>query len=351
MNNDLRLNLGKIFFKNIKDDYYEIIRVMDIKDDKLVCKYLNNSSEKVEYTLQEILDAGYTYLYSHAVCTVNKVTLTTDTVSGDKINDIIVVVSKRDRESLGFEQASLVCRQNISDFLIEPMLSVDMNNIYYGISITNDSLPSDYTMADLLVYDDIIYDKYVNLYMNDTLDTFMELIGSDFDDTLTSIAKYHVNELAKLDPSYGIKYSDNTPECLFGVCKDLKTLLNINNFFNDFYSLFNGIKIKEVIEFNEDTDDIQMLPEDIISSLNMIYGISIVKHFIMPFDLYIDLNSIKVPYLYIVDKNNKPYIVVYNTTDNAFIYKEDTTENTKKNINSKLLNLVDIYDKYTSLKN
>lgn len=199
-----------------------------------------------------------------------------------------------------------VCRQCIIDFLYQ---QIDPKTEYTGISISQETCPSNVDFNVMLACDKTHTGTMVAIYLDYTLDYILSLIKTKpFDDVLyCNLLDHAKHESEQYGGSYMYKQIIGK-DCSKGYCKDLKTLLNMNNFMYDVHRAF---KIYD-LDFEDMKDhqghSLSMEETKVISTL---ICKNITATLVVEYDYDIDIKNIGQNYILVNDKFNKLYVVCY----------------------------------------
>lgn len=339
--------LGNIYYQwndDIEDfDTYRIVGIQNV--DTVRCKCcINGELPFMKKMKLADLRENYYLLISNAMITVSKVIVATRT-NGEPIYDIVIMVYKREDAQTEFNAPDIICRQAMSDIFYEPFCN-QTENPYVGLSVSKDTIPVGYTMKDLTVCDKVLESIVINTYKTDTIDTIISLINPDrWNDILERLLNDHYQNKRMKNP-----FLPNTlPDIDDGYCKNIKLLMESNNFMYDFYKLLGITKVNFTINYDYTRpDDEQPLPEDQKEIIQDIYQTNMAKTFVVPFDFSIDLDKVQLNYVLIMDETNILYIVGFTKSKDEYVKVIDTTVSEDMiRIHEKLSNAVSFYNKYS----
>lgn len=288
--------VGVKYFRWKDNDKVEVIRICNDKDPNSFKCYNNSTKEKIRMSVDEI-KSNYTRLRPDGVIYFNIV----DT--GD-IQDVMIMMYRSKDIDESKSTPYIVCRQNITD-LFANTIKPDYNNLITGFAVSEDSLPENVSMDTLLACDGIVKSVAVCIYMDDTLDTILNMIRvKDFDIVLYNLFTSHVK----------YKYTYNTNERLKadtmdGYCKTLKRLLLDNEFMYEFCRGFSIYPVTfEVSEKEINSHSLNLYNKSVMSNLLMR---KIQDTLLVAYDKDLDLKEIQKDYFLIRDTKDKTYVVVY----------------------------------------
>lgn len=347
--------LGNIYFKyNRSSGDFTKIRIMKLLDIKNgVVLYRDMKTKKKREARLKDIKSEYKLLASNLILQLtNAIAFTTD--GGRDVKDFIALAYEREDSNEIIETPIVVCRQSMTDPVFE-MFNVDQSySGIVGVSLVTDNLPCDFT-ADDLMYADKVYDgMLLNMYKTDTLDDILELIGEDqmklYNDNLSEIFEDAKNN------SF-INLVDDVDKQVYGMgyCKSVEQLFYKNNFMLDLYSALNIVKLDYPIDYQDDTE-IRKQPNGLsVSMMNILEavygGIQIADAMYMEYDFDFDESSAKMPYLLVMDKHNKLYIVAYirSLKDEVVVSPIVLENKNEKRVMEMLRNAVTYYDKYSEI--
>lgn len=226
----LHTMLGYKLFKEDEDHNIHMIRIYKVKvpfnskseADPAECTIYNYDTQQKEIIRTEELK-NYTPIIPDGYLTVNIATIKDN--EGKPWNDIIVTGSKILDMQLGMTRPYCVCRQNITDIFAN-LFCQKLEPDIVGLSVNLDTCPSNFDFGIMLAVNEIRSSTCINFYRLDTLEDLYPMINlKKFDKVLEELYKIHVKKL--MVPGIGMKEDHK------GWCKNLKRLLEINNFQSD----------------------------------------------------------------------------------------------------------------------
>lgn len=352
MSNTPKINigaeLGNIYYTwNDERNDFDMYRIVSIQNSETVSCIINNDwKQKKKFNLKE-LRQKYTQLLSDAILTVSDVIAITKRIGNNIIPlyDVMVMVYKREGLSLSGSVPDILLRQATSDMFYQPFVSTEENPMI-GFCATKETLPAEYEMNELTLVDDVLSSMIINTYKIDTIDSICQIIGNKFNSILEDLMDAHLKAVYGQSWDF-MKDTIEVPEHLHGYCKDLKTLLKINNFMYDFYQILGITNVTFQIDCPDDGYE-HSLPNDQRESLQEIYQINMAKTMVLPFDFSVNLEEVKVPYVLIMDVTGNLYFVAFTRSEFEYVKHVDTTliENMTQ-INQKVSNAVNFYQKYS----
>lgn len=292
-----KIYCGSKFFRFVNEDQLEIIRVYKVDEKKKEVRYFTSDKEKKSMSLDYLLN-NYKRLAPDGMIIIS-IVMTVE------VRDVIVAL-KNLRTNVG-NLPDVICRQGIYD-VFSHIANRDENNIYVGISMSQETCPVDINFQDTLACtgkkDDSELPIFV--YLDDSLDDILSLFGNK---------KY--DEAIK-ECSLSLKSSIKDKN-IIGTTMSLRELLEHNNFMYDFRKCF---KIME-IPFHIDPES------EALSDMNILYmekemQVNIMETYVIPYSREIDLKSIKRDYKLVVsaaDRFNKIYICGYDVADGKYVQR------------------------------
>lgn len=339
--------LGNIYFKFDENaEEPTLYRIVRIQNKDTVSCMINNNKKNIKKMRLEDLRKDFTLLVSNAIVSISKV-IAVHTQHGKPIFDIVVMIYKRDDTDSEFTVPDVVCRQATTDVFYEPFCNTEVNPMV-GLSVSQTTIPANYTMQDMTICDEIIESLIINTYRTDTLDTILDMANEPkWNETLEELLLDKYDADRRKNPFLPETPPDRLRE---GYCKSLRLLLETNNFMYDFYELLNITPVTFIINpDNIKTDDgIYTLPQDQKELVQHIYQVNMERTGAIPFDFTVDLESIKVPYVLIMDASGKLYLIMYTRSKDEYVRVYTTTVKSDiDEVHKKLSEAVAFYDKYS----
>lgn len=332
--------LGYKFYKEIKDDEIDLIRITSVLDfdDSVIVKNLKTG---VKRTMKIEDLKGYTPLDPFGFIMFTGVIVNTSRTTSQK--DVIVSLYRYMDVRMDINVPYAICRQSITDFFYT-LLSTGENNMV-GVSATKDDCPTNIPYYMLAACDGVDKSYAVNFYYDDTIDTILDCLNTKyFDNILMKLYTDHINSLAD-----AALISANL-KSHYGWCKKLVTLLNENNFITDMDSIRNitgvAFDLSKYIYKNEKGYDV--LSRDVLTFLSNTFKLNIIEAQAMKYDVDIDLAEFNnTNYTLIRDSKDILWVVVYRTegeyTEDELLEKANELDVTTK------LQLA-FYNKYANLR-
>lgn len=296
MTETAKIYCGSKFFRFVNDQL-EIVRVYKVDEKKQAVKYFTADKEKKSMSVDYLLN-NYKRLAPDGMIIISVV------MTGE-VRDVIVAL-KNLRTNVG-NLPDVVCRQGIYD-VFSHITNKEENNIYVGISMSQETCPADINFQDTLACTSKKDDSELPIfvYLDDSLDEILSLFSSKkYDDAIKEC-------------SLSLKGSIEGKN-IIGTTMSLRELLEHNNFMYDFRKCF---KIME-IPFHIDAESEQLSNENILYMEKEMQK-NIMETYIIEYSREIDLKSIKRDYVLIVsaaDQFDKVYICGYDTTDGKYVQR------------------------------
>ncbi len=276
----------------------KLFTIVKFKNNKTATIRNNNTSDIKNISIKDIAQ-DYTILKPHGYVSFNIVDLK------DGLQDVIVSLFRNEDLDKTPSVPYAVCRQCIIDFLYQ---QINPDTEYTGISISQDTCPANVDFGIMLSCNGIHDGYMVAVYMNYTLDYILSFIKTkEFDDVLYCDLMDHAKSESN---KYGNFIYNNiiNSDVHMGYCKDLKTLLKINNFMYDFYRAFNiynidftGLSEREGKSLNAEE----------VNTLSTLLCKNIIATIIVKYNYDIDLNNINQSSVLIVDPYDNLYVIGY----------------------------------------
>lgn len=277
----MKIFLGDKFYRYIEEtDKVEIIRICKIKNENSFT-YITDNGTKCNITKTELLN-DYTRLKADATLAFTIVNL-----QGDMKDVIVAMYKTKDLED-GNNLPYAVCRQNIFDLFTNQVQKG--KTMYFGVSVSVDTIPEDIPFEMTLACNGIAYDNKVSVYIDDTLETILSFVNtSKFDAVLNNLyTKINKNEIK-------------------GYCNSLKQLLVENDFIYDFLRAFDIHRVDFELETQEN-DELDVNQRIIIEEM---LKVEMFRTYVLEYSKEVNLKEIKRSYILVSDKNKKLYIVGY----------------------------------------
>ena len=329
--------LGYKIYKETEDGIkmYRIIRVkgapktMRIKD-------LDTGEESV-VDPKDMSD--YIPLSPDGYLTFNKVFIDNN---GKRLYDVVITASKILNLKIGDTLPYAICRQSCTDIFYN-LLCKDESDMIVGLSVSQDSCPTNFDFREMLACSGIEKSQYVNYYRLDTLEDIMPMIKTG-DLNKVMEANYLAHVKATGDSKLAFKNEDK------GWCKDIITLMRENNFQSDIDQMLGitgvNFKISDYIVTFKDSNDkeLETFTPDLINWLKELHRVNINRLSVVEFGHDIDLADFKnTNYFLLRDNTKKVYLCVYTVDNDEF---EIDLVNKAKELDISDKFILDFYKKY-----
>lgn len=284
-----KIYTGSKFFKYNDNEEADMLRV--IKEDEVAniiyCK--DREGHKYKISRSDLLD-NYTMLKPDGVLNISIVEL-------EDSSDVIVALANIKKPEDG---PFAICRQSIYDFYTNDRTPESDYQLYLGISTNKYTCPANIDFKCLTACNSIKDTRFINVYLDDTLDNILDIIRTKRYDTV--LRQVHMT----MDKIF-------TNKAVFGCNDTLKDLLVDNNFMYDFRSCF------DIFEFDSPIGDRNCLDAINLDKLEKDYHVkNVMKTYVLPYTKEVDLSKVVKKYFLAASKaeDYKPiYIVAYDTTD------------------------------------
>lgn len=293
---------GYIIFKENKDESITMFRIMRVNNNKVIVRNMDTEEEKI---LEKDELKNYTILEPDGYITFNIVKIS------NTFRDVVVTASRiRDLKN-GDTFPFAVCRQNIIDVFYN-LLVKDESEMMVGLSISRNTCPANYSMTLMLACNEIEFSESINIYRTDTLDDIYKFISARYNDILEELYKTHVNRIG--DPVLLFKNHHD------GWCKNLRTLLQENNFQYDIDDMLGISSVDFVVEDYSvlrtwKDIDVQYisLTDDLIRWFSSLFKVNITELVLIKygFDIDVENDFNNEQFFLIRDKNKILYICCY----------------------------------------
>lgn len=237
-----------------------------------------------------------------------------------------------------------VCRQNITDIFYNLMSKTGEQLV--GLSVNEDTCPANFDYGLMMASDSVEYYEMVNFYRNDMLEDLYPMIAlKKYDEVLKGLFDAHVE--ATGNPALAFKKEHG------GWCRDLKTLLEENNFQADLNQMLGIVQVNfNIADFLEDRTitrngeelTYQIARDDFRYWLSFTYGYNITEATVLEYDHDINLADFNDNLYFIFRDNTKKLYLITYLTDGKY-YEDDLKEKAKElDFSTKFK--IDFYNKY-----
>jgi hypothetical protein len=352
----LQTAIGYKFFKDLGDEV-EIIRLVKARKYKDGALPAEVTIEDVDGNQKKIrceeLEKEWTPLEPDGFATFNIVTMRS---KPENTRDVIVTASKYLNVKLGDTVPFVICRQSILDFFNNLVVStVDEQDAIFGISVNQNTCPSNFSFPQLTACDSVDYTDTVHFYREDTVEDILKMVNvSKFDDVLQDI--YDKACQADLDRGWGDP-SIFLKTLYRGWCSKLSVLLNTNNFQADINEMLGIADIdfditeyieKKVLPTNEEVE-YDTVSDNLKLWLSNVYQTNIKDITVLKYDHDINLAEFNnARYFFIRNTDKQLYMLVY-TIEGEYKEADMEAEMNKVDFSDKFR--LKFYDKYSTVVN
>lgn len=225
----------------------------------------------------------------------------------NEIYDVIVALYRRDDINEQIIEPWCVCRQNITDVFYNFFKTGAETDIeYVGLCMSKNSCPVDFDYRVMLACNGVKASVTVNIYLEDSLDNILGCFHTNIFDSALSVLMETRKRYLEMISGHKLLIDPNRKD-IHGYCKDLKTLLELNNFMMDFDSAFKIMDIDCEVEYDENGT----LTRTITSRIEFMMKKKILKTYALEYDRSVDVDRIKMNYIFLRDPNKKIYLVGY----------------------------------------
>lgn len=268
---------------------------------------------------------------------------------GQVYRDVIATAAKYLLVELGIDNTPyVVCRQNINDIFYSLMSSDPETDNLVGLSVSKDTCPSNFDFKLMLAADSVECSDIVNFYRTDNIDDILKLFNiKKYNDVLLDSFQTYIKRIKK--PEYNFK-----KEC-GGWCRDLETLLKINNFESDINQMLDITKVEfNISNFVEEKDmpgkpgyKYTIANDDFKTWLSITFKHNISEAGILVYDHDINLGDFKNNnHLLIKDITGTLYLIVF-TSYGEFLEEDLKTKAAELDFSTKFK--IDFYNKYNKI--
>lgn len=344
---ELKTNIGMLFCKyNSIDDGFDMIRIIKETNDGKGWKYaeLDHDYKVKGYKtlakdkFKEMVKS-YTPLAPEGILSLSNIVVA-EIENGREIKDIVMLFFMRDNtiHAIDADNPCILARQALMNIFKS---SLDPTEDDVGFSITDDSCPEGYSFGELSAGTKVIDSYMTNVYKIDTPSSLSTIL----DNTTTQDILGDLYETA-------IQYGKDTTlnflnaikdDCYNGYCNSLFKFIGHCGLMTDIYSKLGIIKADFKLEFNQPISD-----DNKVFLSMMCGGINIVKAVPIKFGYDINLDSIRMKYMLVMDSDEILWIVPFTASEQEFspleFYK--MTEEQTNRIQTRLKAAMENYDNH-----
>lgn len=286
----------------------------------IVYRVYRYDPKKEQYLLKNLGEKtteimGYDAVHNNLVKLNEDGIVSFNIIEGERQDVMVCIHRLKDLESA---VPFAVCRQDVVDIFKMYSDPPKKGIIYAGISVNRRNCPAEMRIEDFMLCDDVLYTRFVNVYLDDTLDTIMDIMYMGrFDKVLENLQKYR-------------KGSN-----LIGYQRTVKDLLLYHNFMYDFHEAFDVVEVPfPIVKEAEDLlkEVIGQMEQKVISNV-----------YIIPYSKTINTSEFNRPYRLMTpewDKckpeNRLIYIVGYDVDEDADYLQTKYGTNDKEEIIKKM---------------
>ena len=343
MEKKIQTELGKILFKyNESKNDFDMVRVKSIDKENnkvtLIFNYgkNNNFCDDIDMRLYKELRENYSVLKSSGILSISNI-VTAKSESGNEIKDVLLVFFKNqdDTGEPDFYKPTIVARQSLED-LVSENINNEINKV--GFSSSQEDLPPDYQLTDLLINEKVLDSKLYHIYLADKSDEIIDLIKNEESENIfKELYDKEINHMKKTRLKFDTTIQRKS---INGFCKSLDVFIKENDFVGDINRSL-GIGFIDVSLKNH-----KILTEDDKTFLSLMYGgIRFDKTYVIEYHYDIDLSQIKMKYLIIKDILEDTYIVGYTESPEEITKDQIQLSNQKaKQFRDRLSKIAKAYD-------
>lgn len=224
---------GVIFFKEDGDNINMIRLLSDSVDKRGIVNILDYADKSRRPIPAKTLEE-YKPLEPDGFFTANIVTVSTS--DGKEERDVVCTINKiLEIKYVGDMKPYAICRQSCTDIFYN-LLIKDESEMIAGLSVNRDNCPTNFDYLSLLACNGMVQTDSINFYRMDTIDDILDLINTtQYDATLLKLYKSHIK--------YEKRFFKENANYDKGWCRNLKTLLKVNNFQSDINEMLGIIDI------------------------------------------------------------------------------------------------------------
>lgn len=290
----MALQLGAKLFQYKEDGTPEVIRLLEIDNAKGMYKCYRERNGSVFNIKQSEVQSNWNLLTPDGIFGFMRV------ITTEYMPDVVVTFARTGTDT-DSNLPYIICRQNVYDFFGNIGRNPATDDILVGISVTQDTIPAGINFKDLLKAKEIIDYEFCYGYLDDNLSDIFKFITT----------RRYDNHLRQLWSGY----DHSTPEGhqFIGYSRDLKEMLEVNNFMRDFRSAFGILFLPgPVVEENEG------LSEANKAYLGQLLNKTITETYLIRYTKEIDTRSIRRNWVLVsslAENLEKVYIVGYDVVE------------------------------------
>ena len=326
--------LGYKFYLDKGNNNFDVIKVIRVYEDNT----FKVKSVDSDMTRNMGLDTlrKYTPLEPIGVITFN-ILLTEDNF------DVMVAAYKLFDIKMGDNNPYVVCRQGVRDFFYDLCCKGDpeVENHLVGVSVSRDTCPANMNINELTACDMVVDTRMVHFYREDSLKDILECLNQG---PFNKILNIDFTDHIKSDPKYQPFMLERKEKD--GWCKNIKTLLEINNFMGDIDSMLQITAVDFIVKDYLISSEVgYQLNELALTFFDYVFKVNAVDTRVIKYDNSVNLADFNNSnYTLIRDKKNILYIVVY-LVQGEYLESELEDRMNKLSVSDKLR--LSYYDKYS----
>ena len=303
---------GVIYFKEDGETIHMLRLLSDTIDARGIVNVLD-FGDKTKRPIPASMLEEYTPLEPDGFFTVNIVSVVKS--DGTEDRDIVCTINKiLEIKYVGDMKPFAICRQSCND-IFHALTVSEEDQIHAGLAVNRENCPTNFDYLSLLACNGMIQTDSINFYRMDTVDDILDLINTTpYDATLLKLYKTHIK--------YKKRFFKENAEYDQGWCRNLRTLLKVNNFQVDINDMLGITDVdfeipKYIIKKSFTTDDGTVVEYDSFNDdlrmwLSSIYKINIKDITVLEYFFDIDLSQFNNHmYTFMRDKNKKLYFITF----------------------------------------
>lgn len=279
-----KLYTGSKFYRYIDGcEQPDVIRVRNVDYDKKIVKYFDADGNKRKCSYDTLI-RDYKMLAPDGAISFS-------IVSVNDSKDVIVAIKAFSKTKEDFTRDNnmpyAICRQMVMDVF---SANVDTENLILGVSMSQDTCPANVDFNLMFACTGLDYTRMVNVYLDDTLDTILNLFDNRmFDKVLEGLCLNNPN--------------------VKGMCISLVNLLTENNFMYDFRKCFKIMELPFAIDL-----ETEGLSHENTNFLSKELKVDILETYVVEYSRTIDTSKFKREFILATSAQegfSKVYIVGY----------------------------------------
>lgn len=287
-NNEYMINVGDKFYRLNADDASLDLRVMRVQNPTTFkCKRGDGQYVKIK---KSDLDKYYRRINAHGSLYISCV------INSNKEKDVLGCLYRTKDCHMGEQiEPWLIFRQNINDIHAECFNNMPF--VYnFGLCVTQLSIFEGMNMYGFLKFEDLIDVRKINVYLDDDVNSILELIDNKF--------MNKTNEILK-------ELSDNAGLAKKGYCETLKQLLEEQQFLHEFRLAWDI----ETVSFEVTEENTKPLEPDHLRELESIVGKQMLNTMVFSHDYSFSVDKIQRKFKLIADSKSEIYAIAYDEGD------------------------------------